>query len=1079
MDASTWILYVLCPCRKHRHQQQQQPHQRLKETARDGVSSSASSKTSTTTTTTTAAVAFQKTDSMEAPSPPSELPIMPQVARGVQQGVKAVPDGKGGLEPAVEEEEPLQDIEMPPPMEIQEHTFKTDTKEVSTDDVTAQLASQLSLKPQGDGTTSVDLANQIENIVKQRIDPSLELAGGPAQPGQPSGKPDTSTGLEQVTEDGVASGKEEEEDKADDGKDAETQKAEALRKRQFVIQELFDTEKDYVKDLATIVNGYMEYMKENPLPGETEGKDKIVFGNIHQIYDWHRETMMAELEKCLTNPGRVGSIFIRYERRLYMYVKYCENKPKSEYVVSENLDTYFEEVRQKLGHRLMLPDLLIKPVQRIMRYQLLLKDILKYTERAKEDSTDLKKALRVMCVVPKAANDMMQVGRLQGFDGKITAQGKLLLQDTLLVSEASSGSQQKPKERRVFLFEQIVIFSEIEGKKGTFSNATYVFKNSLKANKMSLTENVEGDPLKFMLTDRTPGSDARMIVQCKSEENKDTWIKQIRSILDMQGDFLRALQSPIAYQKELTKELSAPEFNSAAGGGGTGGGSAQDTALLRKTQSHPVRGHHLTPSKALAAKTRAAAEEQLGGARAKGDRCRSTPGPLSSIDPSGDGGGGEDGGGGGGGGDITGKASCPSSPQDTSGKDFMRGLGNSDSGSNLRKSSMTTAGAGDSLVAGSSSPKPKRTIFEGFRNTLGRKSKPSTTDTSSAAAAAAAAAANANMVNVANITISGGGDTPSPSSADSSARISSGIGNSNNNVELPLSPEDMAAAAASSPSPSQSATPLQGEVTTISSSLTATPASSRLGSTITTSTAATTSSNNTTTTSSSNNNGEAAMTSGRILFDYQAIKEDEVTVSKGELVQIISTNHQNMFLIHRPANSVSPAAEGWVPCHVIGPRDGDGSSSLRKGSKQMFKIKKPVFRSPQRADFDGRDQKDLGEAGDSGIMDRAREAGRDGKTKVKVKVTCGMDKAREVVRDGKTKVKWSSSELGLEVAPMVQQPLTSLTVQAGDTATLTCRVCGRPRPQVQWRYRDSQIIVQGHSPRVLMMYNEEGLATLQ
>ena len=45
-----------------------------------------------------------------------------------------------------------------------------------------------------------------------------------------------------------------------------------------------------------------------------------------------------------------------------------------------------------------------------------LQDILKYTERAKEDPTDLKKALRVMCVVPKAANDMMQVGRLQGFD---------------------------------------------------------------------------------------------------------------------------------------------------------------------------------------------------------------------------------------------------------------------------------------------------------------------------------------------------------------------------------------------------------------------------------------------------------------------------------------------------------------------------------------------------------------------------------------------------------------------------------------------------------------------------------------
>ena len=34
-------------------------------------------------------------------------------------------------------------------------------------------------------------------------------------------------------------------------------------------------------------------------------------------------------------------IFLQ-ERRLYMYVKYCENKPKSEFVVSEHLDTYFE-----------------------------------------------------------------------------------------------------------------------------------------------------------------------------------------------------------------------------------------------------------------------------------------------------------------------------------------------------------------------------------------------------------------------------------------------------------------------------------------------------------------------------------------------------------------------------------------------------------------------------------------------------------------------------------------------------------------------------------------------------------------
>ena len=41
--------------------------------------------------------------------------------------------------------------------------------------------------------------------------------------------------------------------------------------------------------VCVCVQGYMKYMKENPMPEDMEGKDKIVFGNIHQIYDWHRE----------------------------------------------------------------------------------------------------------------------------------------------------------------------------------------------------------------------------------------------------------------------------------------------------------------------------------------------------------------------------------------------------------------------------------------------------------------------------------------------------------------------------------------------------------------------------------------------------------------------------------------------------------------------------------------------------------------------------------------------------------------------------------------------------------------------
>lgn len=66
------------------------------------------------------------------------------------------------------------------------------------------------------------------------------------------------------------------------------------------------------------------------------------------------------------------------------------------------------------------------------------------------------------------------------FQGKITAQGKLLQQDTFSVSEQEGGFLSRARERRVFLFEQLVIFSEPIDKKKGFLLPGYIFKNSIK-----------------------------------------------------------------------------------------------------------------------------------------------------------------------------------------------------------------------------------------------------------------------------------------------------------------------------------------------------------------------------------------------------------------------------------------------------------------------------------------------------------------------------------------------------------------------------------------------------------------------
>lgn len=219
-----------------------------------------------------------------------------------------------------------------------------------------------------------------------------------------------------------------------------------------------------------------------------------------------------------------------------------------------------------MGHKLQLPDLLIKPVQRIMKYQLLLSDLLKYTQKAglQKEVEDLQKAVHIMHVVPKTANDMMMVSRLQNFEGKISAQGKLLQQGLLLVADIFLNHDMninyttiKLKERQVFLFEQIIIFSESVGQKTQFSYSNYLYKNHLQVNKMALVDKhscLEGS--RFILRSKDPQQEGlAFLCEGQTKEDSAEWVFNIHAILETQQDFLRALQSPIAYQKELTKEM--------------------------------------------------------------------------------------------------------------------------------------------------------------------------------------------------------------------------------------------------------------------------------------------------------------------------------------------------------------------------------------------------------------------------------------------------------------------------------------------------------------------------------------------
>uniref|UniRef100_A0A914R6S9 Uncharacterized protein n=1 Tax=Panagrolaimus davidi TaxID=227884 RepID=A0A914R6S9_9BILA len=229
----------------------------------------------------------------------------------------------------------------------------------------------------------------------------------------------------------------------------------------------------------------------------------------------------------------------------------------------EQFEQFFNDIRLKLGEKRSLSDLLIKPVQRIQKYQLLMKDIRKYTERAGDPMDALDKGFEIMNIVPKACDDMMQVGRLQNFDGNLNAQGKLLFQGLLQISESGPSQPFKGKERIVFLFEQSCIIADSIPKRNEFSSPTYIFKNQIMVNKMVLENNVSDEPLRFVLRSNDPNQPVAFLCQANSEKEKEEWLSKINVQLDQQKTLLAALVDPKRYQNQLASTMNAMSLTNA------------------------------------------------------------------------------------------------------------------------------------------------------------------------------------------------------------------------------------------------------------------------------------------------------------------------------------------------------------------------------------------------------------------------------------------------------------------------------------------------------------------------------------
>uniref|UniRef100_A0A8C8GHX0 MCF.2 cell line derived transforming sequence-like 2 n=1 Tax=Oncorhynchus tshawytscha TaxID=74940 RepID=A0A8C8GHX0_ONCTS len=320
-----------------------------------------------------------------------------------------------------------------------------------------------------------------------------------------------------------------------------------------IMNELIETERLYVEELQSIMEGYAAELDNTELshliPTALENKKDVLFGNLPEIYEFHNRTFFKELENCMERPELVGTCFLKRKEELQIYEKYCQNKPRSEALWRQCGDgLFFQECQKKLDHKLSLDAYLLKPVQRITKYQLMLKEMLKCSKN-QEGTAELEEALATMLDIIKSVNDSMHQIAITGFEGNLSELGKLLMQGSFNVwtdhkkghSKVKDLARFKPMQRHLFLYNKMLLFcKKREETTDEKPSPSYSFKHSLKMSAVGITENVKGDIKKFEVWYN--GREEVYIIQAPSMDVKNMWVSEIRKVLTGQLEACRGIQ---------------------------------------------------------------------------------------------------------------------------------------------------------------------------------------------------------------------------------------------------------------------------------------------------------------------------------------------------------------------------------------------------------------------------------------------------------------------------------------------------------------------------------------------------------
>ncbi|XP_057708277.1 triple functional domain protein-like isoform X4 [Corythoichthys intestinalis] len=153
------------------------------------------------------------------------------------------------------------------------------------------------------------------------------------------------------------------------------ERTESASRETFILAELIETEKAYVRDLREGIDTCMREMmtQEKKIPAGLNNMEHVIFGNLLELYEFHHKIFLKELKKHAHVPEDVGHCFVKWAEKFQLYVDYCKNSDKSTRLIMEHTVNHSNKIQQNHGLAFSVQSFLIKPIQRMTKYPLLLK----------------------------------------------------------------------------------------------------------------------------------------------------------------------------------------------------------------------------------------------------------------------------------------------------------------------------------------------------------------------------------------------------------------------------------------------------------------------------------------------------------------------------------------------------------------------------------------------------------------------------------------------------------------------------------------------------------------------------------